>query len=492
MHKLLSGILDSYVYAGNETGLEVASNLGDWVYNRVSKWDDGLRRTVLGTEYGGMNDVLYQLYNATNNEKHLAAAKIFDEDWSGGLFDRTSQGQNILPGKHANTTIPKFVGAANRYMTLGESDEFYRTAAEQFFDIVLRDHTYVTGGNSQDEHFHDPNMLDAQRDNTNNETCNSYNMLKLSRNLFMATGDIKYSDYYERNYMNEIVASINPETGMTTYFKPMASGGFKMFGSPTNSFWCCTGTGMENFMKLDNSIYYHDAKDLWVNLYISTTLDWTNRGLKLTMATELPDSDTVSVTIDEAPNNPLKIKFRKPYWVDTCEPMVVSVNDTACDATEVDGYIEIERVWRAGDTVSLTFPMTVGVSRLPDNQNAVAFTYGPIVLSVGFGSENMVLEGHKASGKPTMIDVDDSIGISSGTINEWIGNIRENLVQTPGTMEFKLNNTDSDDRLTFTPHYLRYLERYGIYFYLEGANGGEVPDNGCSEPSTEGVQCDGI
>jgi DUF1680 family protein len=202
--------------------------------------------------------------------------------------------------------------------------------------------------------------------------------------------------------------------------------------------------------------------------------------------------NTVTLTIDKAPNNALKIRFRKPYWVDPCEPMTVSVNGTMCDAAEVNGYIEIERVWREGDTAELTFLFTVGVSRLPDNQNAVAFTYGPIVLSAGFGTQNMVLEGHKASGKPTMIDVDDTIGIGSGTINEWIGNIQDNLVQTPGTLEFKLNNTDADDRLTFTPHYLRYQDRYGIYFVLEGAGGGEVPDNGCTDSSPAGVQCDSV
>ncbi|MBN2526915.1 MAG: glycoside hydrolase family 127 protein [Deltaproteobacteria bacterium] len=492
MHKLLQGILDAYIYGGNETALEVADKLGDWVHGRVSKWDENLRRSVLATEYGGMNDVLYELYQVTEKNEHLAAAKVFDEDWSNSLFDSISQGRNVLPGKHANTQIPKVVGAIKRYRTLGKDDDFYRTTAEQFFEIVLRDHTYVTGGNSQDEHFREPGRLNAQRDNTNNETCNSHNMLKLTRNLFMVTGDIKYANYYEKNFINEILASINPETGMTTYFKPMATGGFKMFGTPTNSFWCCTGTGMENFMKLDNSLYFHDAKDLWINNYISSTVDWTNRNLKLTTLADLPMDDTVRIIINRAPKNNLKIKFRKPYWVDNCEPTVVKVNGKACDAIEADGYIEVERVWRTDDTVEISFPMKVGVSRLPDNENAVAFTYGPVVLSAGFGTENMVLEGHKASGKPTMIPVDDSIAIKGATINEWIGNIKDNLVQSAGTLEFKLKNTDADDRLTFSPHYLRYKDRYGIYFELEGQNGGNVPDENCSAASDEGVECNSV
>jgi len=172
--------------------------------------------------------------------------------------------------------------------------------------------------------------------------------------------------------------------------------------------------------------------------------------------------------------------------------VTVSVNGTACNASEVDGYIEVERIWRAGDTVELAFPMRVTVSRLPDNASAVAFMYGPVVLSAGFGAENMVLEGHKASGKPTLIAVDDTIAIEAGTINEWIAAIKDNLVQTPGTLEFHLSNTDADDRLTFTPHYLRYAERYGIYFVLEGTAGAEVPDDNCSATFDADVQCSAV
>ena len=218
-----------------------------------------------------MNDALYQLYKHTNNANHLTVAHVFDDT---GLFTTSAAGNDTLSGRHANMTIPKFIGALNRYRTVGTSESSYLNAASGFFDLVLKNHTYVTGGNSQDEHFHAPGRLDQYRDNVNNETCNAYNMTKLTRDLFKVTGDVKYSDFYERIHINEILASMNPETGMTTYFKPMGTGYFKAFGTPTNSFWCCTGTGMENFTRLGDSVYFHDDKDLWVTRYVSSTLNW--------------------------------------------------------------------------------------------------------------------------------------------------------------------------------------------------------------------------
>ncbi|WP_437619845.1 beta-L-arabinofuranosidase domain-containing protein [Sorangium sp. So ce1151] len=492
MHKIIAGLIDVYEFEGNATALEIASKLGDWTYNRSSSWNADLRRKVLGVEYGGMNDCLYDLYRLTNNANHLAAAHIFDED---ALFTPISQGTNVLPGKHANTQIPKFIGALNRYRTLGETENFYYTAAEKFWTIVLRDHTYVTGGNSQLEHFHEPGKLDAQRDNVNNETCNSYNMLKLSRGLFKATGDVKYADYYEQTHINEIMSAVNPTNGMTTYFKPMGTGYFKLFGKPEDTFWCCNGTGMENYTKLNDSVYFHDDTDLYVNMFLSSTLTWSARGLSLKQTSNFPLSDKAAFEITAAPADAVTIKFRKPSWVAWCQPVTVTVNGQACDATEADGYLTVDRAWKPGDKVELTLPMEVKVSRLPDNPNAVAFVYGPVVLSAGLGTQNMLSEPQWASAKATIppgVTIKDTIGIKNGiTINEWIADIKNNLVQTPGTAEFTLRNTDSDSTLKFTPHYQRYEDRYGIYFRLTGTAGEAIPDPGtCSPPPGTGNLCD--
>ena len=473
MHKILAGLVDVAKFEDSTEALGVASKLGDWIYSRASGWDSGTRSRVLGMEYGGMNDALYELYKLTNSSNHLAAAHIFDET---NLFTTTAAGNDTLSGKHANTTIPKFIGALNRYRTLGTAEQSYFTAADQFLSIVLKNHTYITGGNSQDEHFHTPGKLDQYRDNVNNETCNAYNMSKLGRDLFLVTGDVKYADYYERVHINEILASMNPTTGMTTYFKAMGTGYFKVFGSPTNHFWCCTGSGMENFTRLNDSVYFHDSKDLWVAYYVSSTLNWKERGLTLTQTTDLPLTNKVKITVDSAPADEVAMKFRKPYWTAGCA-MGITVNGETVTPVETNGFFSVSRVWKAKDEVELSFPLVVQYSRLQDNQNAVAFTYGPIVLSAGLGTASMTTSPHGVqvlkANKPSGLQ--ENIAINGGTsINAWLANLQENLVQTPGKLEFKLKNTDSDNKLVFIPHFSRYEDRYGIYWKLTGGSGGDA------------------
>jgi len=474
MHKILAGVIDVYELEQNPDALTIASKMGDWLYTRASSWNAAAKSRVLGSEYGGMNDALYELYKLTKSANHLTVAHIFDDT---SLFTSTAQGTDTLNGRHANMTIPKFIGALNRYRTIGSGESSYLTAADQFMAIVLKNHTYVTGGNSQDEHFHEPGKLDLHRDNVNNETCNAYNMSKLTRDLFLVTGDVKYVDFYERVHINEILSSMNPSTGMTTYFKPMGTGYFKAFGTPETSFWCCTGTGMENFTKLGDSVYFHDATDLYVTSFVSSTLTWPERSLSLTQATDLPTTNKVTVTINGAPLDAVNLKFRKPYWLASCHSVGVAVNGQSVNAVDAGGFLTVSRVWRAGDKVELTLPMEVQVSRLPDNQSAVAFTYGPIVLSAGLGTASMTTTGHAwtiAATKPTGLQ--DTITINGGTgIETWLANIATNLVQTPGKLEFSLKNTDSDSKLTFIPHYSRYQDRYGIYFKLAGTAGGTVP-----------------
>ena len=475
MHKIVAGLVDIYKFEGNPTALSVASKLGDWIYARVSGWDSATRSKVLGIEYGGMNDCLYELYKYTNVANHLTAAHIFDET---PLFTTIAAGTDNLNGVHANMTIPKFLGALNRYQTVGASEMSYFTAADQFLTIVLNNHTYVTGGNSQDEHFRAPGKLDSTRDNLNNESCNAYNMAKLGRELFKVTGDVKYADYYERVHINEVLSAMNPSTGMTTYFKPMGTGYFKAYGTADSTFWCCNGTGTENYTKLGDSLYFHDATDLYVIGYVSSTLNWKERGLTVTQATDLPLTDKATFTVSAAPTDAVNIKFRSPYWLAACASVSITVNGQAVTPVKTGGFLGVSQVWKAGDKIEVMLPMEVQVSRLPDNQNAVAFTYGPVVLSAGLGTAQMVTAPHAAvimATIPSGVTVQDTITINTGTtINSWLANIRTNLVQTAGKLEFTLKNTDSDSKLTFTPQYQRYQDRYGIYFKLAGTAGAAV------------------
>ena len=233
MHKILSGLLSVYTYTKNETAKKVAENLGKWISRRCLGWSEDVRKQVLAVEYGGMNDCLYELYSITQREEFLKAAHQFDEM---PLFQQLYEGKDILNGLHANTTIPKVLGALKRYCVLGEEEKFYLIAAEKFWDMVVSHHSYVTGGNSEWEHFGKPDILDGERTSCNCETCNTYNMLKLSKALFEITLERKYADFYENAYLNAILSSQNPETGMTTYFQPMASGYFKVYSTPYDSF----------------------------------------------------------------------------------------------------------------------------------------------------------------------------------------------------------------------------------------------------------------
>jgi len=219
-----------------------------------------------------------------------------------------------------------------------------------------------------------------------------------------------------------------------------------------------------------------------VTLYVSSTLNWKDRGLTLTQTTDLPLSNKVTFTVNAAPLDAVNVNFRKPYWLASCQSMTVSVNSQSFNAVDASGFLGVSRVWQVGDKVELTIPAEVQVSRLPDNQNAVAFTYGPLVLSAGLGTASMTTTGHAMTIAATMpAGIQDTITINSGTaINTWIGNIKTNLVQTAGKLEFSLKNTDSDSKLTFIPHYSRYQDRYGIYFKLAGTAGGTVPTQTCT------------
>lgn len=505
MHKMLAGLVDTYKYTGNEQALTVAKKLGDWIYNRVSKWDASTQGRVLGTEYGGMNDCLYELYFYSKDSKHLEAAHKFDEP---NLYKKVAAGKkNCLSGKHANTTIPKFLGAVKRYAVLKqtgeltEDDNKYLEYTEKFFDIAIERHSYITGGVSVMEYFRADNNQDGTRTKTNCESCCAHNMLKMAKELYKLTGKKKYADYYETTLRNSIMGAVKSESGAAAYFIPMATGYFKTFGDEDpakNMFWCCTGSGMENFTKLGDSIYFRANDTLIVNQYVASKVTWEEKNLVVTQQSDVTKSEKATFTIHAKDGKTIPsvaLALRVPDWMH--KKATVTVNGEAEQAAvSSGGYILLEREWKDGDVVTIEYPMAVDAFGLPDNNTVFAFRYGPTVLAAKLGNEkmksttwagaNLTAPLYKVVGdqfQKITIKYGDSKAatpLSNETLTiqedlstfEFIDQINNYLVKdtSSDTLTFKLKGTNADTTfnggLQFVPFNKLNDERYGIYWYF--------------------------
>ena len=520
MHKLMNGIVETAKLAGGQTAeraLDIAEKLGEWMYERTSRWDEETRKRVLSVEYGGMNDCLYELYKCAKAAGYAQAdhykkvAHSFDEEY---LFKEIltaplvkGKDANILNNRHANTTIPKFVGAVNRCLTLKEEgapaseaeQKQYLEYCKAFWNLVTQHHTYITGGNSECEHFGKDDILDAERSNTNCETCNVHNMLKLTRALFMLTGERKYADYYENTFINSILASVNRETGMTTYFQPMATGCFKTYCNPDvnkNYFWCCTGTGLENFTKLGDSLYFYDDEKatLIVNQYFNSEVTWKARGIKLSQKSDIPMGEAVTFTVEalegEAASD-FTLALRIPEWC--CGQAALLINNSEAaddDFSENNGYLLVSRKWQVGDTISLTLPMEIRAYTLPDNPNAAAFKYGPVVLAAELGRDDKMklrqvgvqcdvcankiirgieipLNGNYGGTNNLKPLAPEYIKIKNAESTEaFLSDINSHFEREAGSLNFILRDIEwgEDEELKFSPYYLINNQRYGIYW----------------------------
>ncbi|AIQ49068.1 hypothetical protein R70723_26560 [Paenibacillus sp. FSL R7-0273] len=476
MHKIIAGLTAAYRATGSYAAYKLVTRLGGWVAQRSTGWSAEIQERVLSVEYGGMNDCLYELYTISRDERHLQAAHRFDEL---SLFTPVQEGRDILKGKHANTTIPKFLGALNRYRVLGESERFYLEAAQQFWDMVVHHHSYVTGGNSEWEHFGEPDLLDAERSNFTAETCNTYNMLKLSRELFKITGEVKYMDFYENTFINAILSSQNPHTGMTMYFQPMATGYFKVYSSAFDHFWCCTGTGMESFSKLNDSLYFHGGGSIYVNQYMSSSLLAEEFGIELIQTANLPYEDTAEFRIRtlKEDSSSFALHLRLPDWL--AGEAELTLNGQKQTLKLSGRYAVVERSWSDGDTLSLRLPMKPAYCTLPDAPNVAAFRYGPVVLSAALGTEDLAQSatGVAVSVPTRNMLVKDFIIPKGQSPESWLKDFDRHFVQTEGELAFVLRGTDEDGRLVFTPHYKQHEERYGIYWKLVEADSAELQEH---------------
>ena len=506
MHKVLAGLVDTYKYTGNETALLVAEKLGDWIYERVSKWDLKTNQKVLETEYGGMNDCLYELYSYSHNKHHLEAAQKFDEK---ALFLMAAKGEkNCLDGKHANTQIPKFIGAIKRYNVLkqlGEAkqeDEAYLADAEKFFEMVVKRHSFVTGGISVMEHFRKDYHLDEIRTQTNCESCCAHNMLKLAKELFKATRKKEYADYYETTLRNAIMGAVKTESGAASYFTPMATGYYKTFGEEDpekNMFWCCTGSGMENFTKLGDSIYFRANDTLLVNQYVASKVTWEEKNLVLTQKSDVTKSEEISFVLNALHDKEISdvaIALRIPDWMHGEATIYVNGAEKMTAAGNSE-YVLLERNWEDGDVIMAKYPMSVESVGLLDQDAVFAFRYGPTVLAAKLGKEKMgeatwagidltaplyKVVGNEcrkdtiAYGEPKTTELldNETLTIQKETsVNEFVSHIEHYLVRDTEseTLSFHLKGTDADttfeNGLQFVPFNTLNDERYGIYWYFD-------------------------
>ena len=506
MHKVLAGLVDTYKYTGNETALLVPEKLGDWIYERVSKWDLKTNQKVLETEYGGMNDCLYELYSYSHNKHHLEAAQKFDEK---ALFLMAAKGEkNCLDGKHANTQIPKFIGAIKRYNVLkqlGEAkqeDEAYLVDAEKFFEMVVKRHSFVTGGISVMEHFRKDYHLDEIRTQTNCESCCAHNMLKLAKELFKATRKKEYADYYETTLRNAIMGAVKTESGAASYFTPMATGYYKTFGEEEpekNMFWCCTGSGMENFTKLGDSIYFRANDTLLVNQYVASKVTWEEKNLVLTQKSDVTKSEEISFVLNALHDKEISdvaIALRIPDWMHGEATIYVNGAEKMTAAGNSE-YVLLERNWEDGDVIMAKYPMSVESVGLLDQDAVFAFRYGPTVLAAKLGKEKMgeatwagidltaplyKVVGNEcrkdtiAYGEPKTTELldNETLTIQKETsVNEFVSHIERYLVRDTEseTLSFHLKGTDADttfeNGLQFVPFNTLNDERYGIYWYFD-------------------------
>ena len=457
LHKIMSGLIDQYLYAGNETALEVASSMGNWAYDKVSGLSEDTRRLMLRNEFGGMPEAFWNLYSLTADPMHRFLAEWF---YHNDVIDPLHEGREDFGTKHTNTFIPKVLAEAREYELTGAAES--RLAADFFWHEMVAHHTFAPGCSSDKEHFFDPEHMSKHVTGYTGETCCTYNMLKLSRHLFCWTASSEVADYYEQALYNQILGQQDPSTGMVTYFLPLKSGSHKVYSTPENSFWCCVGSGFENHSKYAEAIYYHNSDSLYVNLFIPSQLEWKDKGLKLVQTTSFPEEDKTVLTLSCDRTVRTTVMLRNPSWSGKPEVKVngrkVPVKNTA------DGYIPVSRSWKNGDRIEVRYPMSFRLERLADNPSQAALFYGPVLLAGRLGTEGFA--GCQPDSDPSQYNdyykYDYHIPEGLDTVLDADVEDLENSIRRVSGLDFE---TAGGDRLS--PLYDIHRERYVVYWNLK-------------------------
>lgn len=373
-HKVMDGLFHAYKYCGNKKALEINVRFADWLETVVKNLNDSQIQDMLNCEHGGINEALAELYACTGNQKYLKLSEVF---YHKAILDPLSHGVDVLSGKHANTQIPKLIGLARIYELTGNQAD--RKAAEFFWDRVVNHHSYVTGGNANHEYFGAADSLNDQLSDETTESCNVYNMLKLSEHLFEWDASPKVADYYERALFNHILSSQNPNDGRVIYNLSLDMGGAKVYQDP-QWFTCCVGTGMESHSKYSKNIFYHNNGELYVSQFIASELDWKEKGIKVRQITQYPDEQGTTLEIESANPFKLALKIRYPEWAQKGIQILVNGNPVKVNAMP-GSFVEVGQNWKNGDKIEVKFPFTLRLESMPDNQNRIAIFNGPVVLA---------------------------------------------------------------------------------------------------------------
>jgi len=457
-HKIMAGMVDMYNYCGNEQALDIAKGMAKWAKTHLDNLSEEQTQRMLDVEFGGMNEVLCNLYEITKNPDHLALARRFDHK---KVFDPLANFRDRMKGLHVNTQIPKIVGAAKEYELTGEP--YYYNIATYFWSEVVSARTYCTGGTSNHEHWRTaPYKLASELSPVTQESCTSYNMLKLTRELFTWEPNARYGDYYERTLYNGILPTQDPGTGMMMYFVPLASGYWKIFNTPFNSFWCCTGTGMENHAKYGESIYFWDDDGIYVNLFIPSEVRWAEGNISIRQETNFPAEEGTTLIVKGDSGGQFTIRIRIPYWA---SKSVIKVNGEKQNVKPTpQSFVSLTRKWKDGDRIKVNLPMKLHLSPLPDNRSLAAIMYGPLVLAGKLGRDRMdaetvysesqgVLRNVKA-GKPGVFYADRN------RLKSWIKPVRGQ------PLTFRTTKAGRPKDVKLIPFYKLFGERYGIYWRI--------------------------
>jgi uncharacterized protein len=459
LHKTFAGLRDAYRYTGNRGALELEIKFAAWAESILAKLDDAQLQKMLNTEFGGMPEALADLYADTGDKRWLALSHRFDHR---AVLDPLARRENILSGLHGNTQVPKIQGSLVRYAYTGDKTD--GEAAHFFWDIVVKHHSFATGGHGKDEYFGPPDVLSDRIEGRTAETCNVYNMIKMTRKFFALHPEIKYAEFHERALFNHILGSIDAEDGRTCYMVPVGRGVQREYQDMFRSFTCCVGSGMESHALHGDGLYYESGDKLWVNIYAPSTAKWEAAGVDLVMDTNFPEGESASMKLTLKAPKQFTLALRRPSWAG--EGFAVKVNGQAVKQLSAPGsYVELKRKWKTGDAVVLTLPKALWLEQLPDNKRVAAIMWGPIVLAGDLGPERERRRGRQADAQAGARPPAQSIRIPSlvaadRPLSEWIKAV------TDKTGNFRTAGVGRENDIDLVPFYRLHRRTYSIYFDL--------------------------